>query len=104
MSVETVESVEPVAKYQRSVALEKHVADRMHKVCEHLGVTVGAFMKQAIGEAVSRHEIALFPKQAGANMEAMLAQFFLEAAKQVGEDGGDEQVQPARKARATKAK
>lgn len=104
MSVETVEKAEPVGKYQRSVALEQHVADRMHKVCEHLGVTAGAFMKQAIGEAVSRHEISLFPKQTGQNMELMLAKFFEEVVKEAAQDKSDAEPATTKRPRTLKAK
>lgn len=100
----TVENVEPVGKYQRSVALDKAMADRLHKVCEHLGVTVGAYLKQAIGESVCRHELTLFPKQTGQNMEAMLAKFFEEVAQMAAEEKANEQEQPVRKPRASKAK
>lgn len=103
MSVETVESVEPVGKYQRSVALEKPMADRLHKVCEHLGVTVGAYLKQAIGESVCRHEMTLFPKQQGQDMQAMLAKFFEEVVQSAGEESDAQPERPKRQ-RASKAK
>lgn len=76
-----------VGKYQRSVALDQQMAERLHKVCEHLGVTVSAYLKQVIGEAVCRHEVTLLPKEHAASAEVLLADFF----KQIGQVFDQEQ-------------
>lgn len=70
------QDVEPVAKYQRTITLTQDIADRLQAVCEHLGVTASAYIKQAIGESVSRHEVSLRPHQMAGNAETMLAKFF----------------------------
>lgn len=57
------QEMEPVAKYQRTITLTQDIADRLQAVCEHLGVTASAYIKQALGEAVSRHEVSLLAKQ-----------------------------------------
>lgn len=88
MTKETQE-VEPVAKYQRTITLTQDIADRLQAVCEHLGVTASAYIKQAIGESVSRHEVSLRPHQMAGNAETMLAKFFESVA--AGAEQGAEQ-------------
>jgi predicted transcriptional regulator len=100
MAIERAESemtreaqeVEPVAKYQRTITLTQDIADRLQAVCEHLGVTASAYIKQAIGESVSRHEVSLRPQQTAQNAETMMAKFFEAAAsamenQEVEQDG-----------------
>lgn len=70
------QDVEPAAKYQRTITLTQDIADRLQAVCEHLGVTASAYIKQAIGESVSRHEVSLRPQQMAGNAETMMAKFF----------------------------
>lgn len=70
------QEMEPVAKYQRTITLTQDIADRLQAVCEHLGVTASAYIKQAIGESVSRHEVSLRPQQTAQNAETMMAKFF----------------------------
>lgn len=70
------QELEPVAKYQRTITLTQDIADRLQAVCEHLGVTASAYIKQVIGESVSRHEVSLRPHQMAGNVETMLAKFF----------------------------
>lgn len=91
---------EPVTKYQRSVSLDQAMAERLHKVCEHLGVTVSAYLKQVIGEAVCRHEVSLLPHQQAASAEVMLADFF----KQVTQVAQEQQVEKPKRQRAPKTK
>lgn len=57
------QDAEAVGKYQRSIRLTQDMATRLHAVCEHLGVTVGAYLTQAIGESVAKHEVSLLAKQ-----------------------------------------
>lgn len=105
---------EPVTRYNRSVNLDPQMAERLQRVCEHLGVTVNSYLKLKIGEVVSRDEVSLIPKQSADASAAILERFFqaassaIEAAPTVGEEQleleVDEQPQPARKPRAAKAK
>lgn len=83
MTKET-QDVEPVAKYQRTITLTQDIADRLQAVCEHLGVTASAYVKQAIGESVSRHEVSLRPQQTAQNAETMMAKFFESIAAATG--------------------
>jgi predicted DNA-binding protein len=92
---------EPVGKYQRSVSLDQQMAARLHKVCEHLGVTVSAYLKQVIGEAVSRHEVTLLPKQQVESAEAMLLKFFETAAQELQADKGGQDEKPRRQRKTT---
>lgn len=87
------QEIEPVAKYQRTITLTQDIADRLQAVCEHLGVTASAYIKQAIGESVSRHEVSLRPQQTAQNAETMMAKFFetiaagVSEAQEVEQDG-----------------
>jgi adenosine deaminase len=92
------QDVEPVAKYQRTITLTQDSADRLQAVCEHLGVTASAYIKQAIGESVARHEVSLRPHQMAGNAELMLAKFFESVS------AGDQEVQQDGKKRPGAAK
>ncbi len=86
------QELEPVAKYQRTITLTQDIADRLQAVCEHLGVTASAYIKQAIGESVSRHEVSLKPQQMAINAEAIMAKAFEQVvsaaqAQEVEQDG-----------------
>lgn len=99
---------EPVPKYTRSVNLDPHMAERLQRVCDHLGVTVNSYLKLKIGEVVSRDETSLVPKQVADQSAALLEQFF-RAAMVVDEQGQlelevDDQPKTTRKPRAPKAK
>lgn len=67
------QDVEAQGKYQRSIRLTQDMADRLRAVCEHLGVNVGAYLTQAVGEAVAKHEVSLLAKQSkDSSMEILL--------------------------------
>ena len=98
MSEESLENESGKGKHQRTVTLTQDMAERLLRVCNHMGVTPSAYLKQVIGESVSRHEISLFPKQAADNQQAMLEKFFTTLGDQLQEEIQSE------KPRATKAK
>lgn len=103
---------EPVARYNRSVNLDPQMAERLQRVCEHLGVTVNSYLKLKIGEVVAKDEISLIPKQSADAAAGILERFFQqaiehEAAPADGEQQLElevEQPRPVRKPRAAKAK
>lgn len=101
---------EPVPKYTRSVNLDPHMAERLQRVCDHLGVTVNSYLKLKIGEVVSRDETSLVPKQVADQSAALLEQFFRAAGAMVVDEQGqlelevDEQPKATGKPRAPKAK
>lgn len=97
------QDVEPVAKYQRTITLTQDIADRLQAVCEHLGVTASAYIKQAIGESVSRHEVSLRPQQMAGNAETMMAKFF-ESVLAAGAEAEAQEVQQDGKKRPGAAK
>lgn len=69
----------------RSVRLTPEMITRLNAVCDHLGVTVGAYLTQEIGRSVSRDEMSLLAKQSKDNSLEMLARMLQEATKA---DGG----------------
>jgi len=66
----------------RSVRLTPDMLTRLNAVCEHLGVTVGAYLTQEIGRAVSRDEVSLLAKQSKDNSLEILSRLFAEATKE----------------------
>ena len=104
---------EPVTRYNRSVNLDPQMAERLQRVCEHLGVTVNSYLKLKIGEVVSRDEISLVPKQAADASVAIMERFIramaeTESAVIEGEHQleleVDEQPKATREPRAAKTK
>lgn len=102
---------EPVARYNRSVNLDRQMAERLQRVCDHLGVTVNSYLKLKIGEVVSRDETSLIPKQAADQSAAILERFFQAAGatlvdhqEQQLELDVNEEPKPGRKPRVAKAK
>lgn len=65
----------------RTIRLSTDVMARLQAVCEHLGVTVGAYLTQEIGRAVARDEVSLMAKQSKDNTLELLSRFLTEAAK-----------------------
>lgn len=98
MSEESQEIESGKGKHQRTITMTQDMADRLLRVCEHMGVTPSAYLKQVIGEAVCRHEISLLPKQSADTQMAMLESFFASAGQVLQEEAKDE------KPRASKAK
>lgn len=47
----------------RSVRLTVDVIDRLNALCDHLGVTPGAYMTAAIGKCLALDEVAFHTKQ-----------------------------------------
>mgnify|MGYP002712903601 CR=1 FL=1 len=66
----------------RTIRLSTDVMARLQAVCEHLGVTVGAYLTQEIGRAVARDEVSLMAKQSKDNSLELLSRFLTEAAKE----------------------
>lgn len=66
----------------RSVRLTPEMITRLNAVCDHLGVTVGAYLTQEIGRAVSRDEMSLLAKQSKDNSLDMLARLLQGALKE----------------------
>lgn len=94
------QDVEPAGKYQRTITLTQDMADRLHAVCEHLGVTASAYLKQAIGEAVARHEVSLLAKQSKDNSMEVLTRFFEAMAQEAQEPETDDKPKRPRAAKA----
>lgn len=66
----------------RTIRLSTDVMARLQAVCEHLGVTVGAYLTQEIGRAVARDEVSLMAKESKDNSLELLSRFLTEAAKE----------------------
>lgn len=88
---------EPATKYSRSINLDPQMAERLQRVCDHLGVTVNSYLKLKIGELVSRDEMTLIPKQSADQANALVESFFraataqlLEGEKQPGSEVHDQ--------------
>jgi hypothetical protein len=88
------QEVEPVAKYQRTITLTQDIADRLQAVCDHLGVTASAYIKQALGESVSRHEVSLLAKQSKDSSLEILERLFTAVAEQVDQEPDNGKKQP----------
>jgi len=89
------QEVEPVAKYQRTITLTQDIADRLQAVCEHLGVTASAYIKQALGEAVSKHEVSLLAKQSKDGSLEILERMFSAMADQAEQEKYDNDKRPS---------
>lgn len=96
MSSQPQVEVETVAKYQRTITLTQDIADRLQAVCDHLGVTASAYIKQALGEAVSRHEVSLVAKQSKDSSMEMLERFFATVLEQSNQEELPDAPRPKR--------
>lgn len=85
MTTKMTSQKEPQTRYTRSVNLDPNIAERLQRVCDHLGVTVNSYLKLKIGEVVSRDEISLLAKDAQSNAATQLERFFQYAVSQVSE-------------------
>lgn len=86
MSVETEEQQSTRSTVGRTIRLSTDVMARLQAVCEHLGVTVGAYLTQEIGRAVARDEVSLMAKQSKDNSLELLSRFLTEAAKEARDE------------------
>lgn len=86
MSVENEEQQSTRSTVGRTIRLSTDVMARLQAVCEHLGVTVGAYLTQEIGRAVARDEVSLMAKQSQANSLELLSRFLTEAAKEARDE------------------
>ena len=82
MSVENEEQQSTRSTVGRTIRLSTEVMARLQAVCEHLGVTVGAYLTQEIGRAVARDEVSLMAKQSKDSTLELLSRFLTEAAKE----------------------
>lgn len=82
MSVENEEQQSTRSTVGRTIRLSTDVMARLQAVCEHLGVTVGAYLTQEIGRAVARDEVSLMAKQSKDSTLELLSRFLTEAAKE----------------------
>lgn len=82
MSVENEEQQSTRSTVGRTIRLSTDVMARLQAVCDHLGVTVGAYLTQEVGRAVARDEVSLMAKQSKDNSLELLSRFFTEAAKE----------------------
>lgn len=82
MSLENEEQQSTRSTVGRTIRLSTDVMARLQAVCEHLGVTVGAYLTQEIGRAVARDEVSLMAKQSKDNTLELLSRFLTEAAKE----------------------
>ena len=86
MSVENEEQQSTRSTVGRTIRLSTEVMARLQAVCEHLGVTVGAYLTQEVGRAVSRDEVSLMAKQSQVNSLELLSRFLTEAAKEARDE------------------
>lgn len=86
MSLENEEQQATRSTVGRSIRLSTDVMARLQAVCDHLGVTVGAYLTQEIGRAVARDEGSLMAKQSKDNSLELLSRFLTEAAKEVRDE------------------
>lgn len=86
MSLENEEQQSTRSTVGRSIRLSTDVMTRLQAVCEHLGVTVGAYLTQEIGRAVARDEVSLMAKQSKDNSLELLSRFLTEAAKEARDE------------------
>lgn len=86
MSVENEEQQSTRSTVGRTIRLSTDVMTRLQAVCEHLGVTVGAYLTQEIGRAVARDEVSLMAKQSQVNSLELLSRFLTEAAKEARDE------------------
>lgn len=86
MSVENEEQQSTRSTVGRTIRLSTEVMARLQAVCEHLGVTVGAYLTQEIGRAVARDEVSLMAKQSQVNSLELLTRFLTEAAKEARDE------------------
>lgn len=70
------------ATQTRSIRLTTDVMARLQAVCDHLGVTVGAYMTAEIGRAVARDEVSMQAKRSADGSLEMLARVIQEASKE----------------------
>jgi len=83
VSLENEEQQAARSTVGRSIRLSTDVMTRLQAVCDHLGVTVGAYLTQEVGRAVARDEVSLMAKQSKDNTMELLSRFFTEAVKEV---------------------
>jgi len=86
VSVENEEQQSTRSTVGRTIRLSTDVMARLQAVCEHLGVTVGAYLTQEIGRAVARDEVSLMAKQSKDNSLELLSRFLTEAAKEARDE------------------
>lgn len=86
MSVENEEQQSTRSTVGRTIRLSTDVMARLQAVCEHLGVTVGAYLTQEIGRAVARDEVSLMATQSQVNSLELLSRFLTEAAKEARDE------------------
>lgn len=86
MSFENEEQQSTRSTVGRTIRLSTDVMARLQAVCEHLGVTVGAYLTQEIGRAVARDEVSLMAKQSKDNSLELLSRFLTEAAKEARDE------------------
>ena len=86
MSVENEEQQSTRSTVGRTIRLSTDVMARLQAVCDHLGVTVGAYLTQEVGRAVARDEVSLMAKQSKDNSLELLSRFLTEAAKEARDE------------------
>lgn len=86
MSLENEEQQSTRTTVGRTIRLSTEVMARLQAVCDHLGVTVGAYLTQEIGRAVARDEVSLMAKQTQDNSLELLSRFLTEAAKEARDE------------------
>lgn len=82
MSIENEEQQSTRTTVARTIRLSTDVMARLQAVCDHLGVTVGAYLTQEVGRAVARDEVSLMAKQSKDNTLELVSRFLTEAAKE----------------------
>ncbi len=85
MEIEQNEEQSQGRTLTRTIRLTPEVFARLNAVCDHLGVTVSAYMTAEIGRAVARDEVSLQAKRSADGSLDMLARMIQEATKEHGE-------------------
>lgn len=86
MSIENEEQQSTRTTVARTIRLSTDVMARLQAVCDHLGVTVGAYLTQEVGRAVARDEVSLMAKQSKDNTLELVSRFLTEAAKEARDE------------------
>lgn len=81
MSIENEDNQPARSTVGRTIRLSTDVLGRLQAVCDHLGVTVGAYLTQEVGRSVARDEVSLMAKHAKDSSLEILTKFLTEAAR-----------------------
>lgn len=70
----------------KTIRLTQDIVDRLNVLCDHLGVTPGAYIVGEVGKAISRDEVALCAKQTTDKSSLLLEEFLRDMALEAAKD------------------